>query len=33
MGDVLTLIEKAQSAVDEQKALEMAQKLKSRALI
>ena len=28
MGDVLTLIEKAQSAVDEQKALEMAQKLK-----
>ena len=31
MGDVLTLIEKAQSAVDEQKALEMAQKLKEQS--
>ena len=30
MGDVLTLIEKAQSTVDEQKAMEMAKKLKEQ---
>ena len=30
MGDVLTLIEKAQSTVDEQKAMEMAKKLKDQ---
>ncbi len=31
MGDVLTLIEKAQSTVDEQKAMEMAKKLKEQS--
>ena len=31
MGDVLTLIEKAQTAVDEEKALEMAKKLKENS--
>lgn len=31
MGDVLTLIEKAQSTVDEEKALQMAQKLKEQS--